>query len=191
MKTKELILHTALQLFNEKGTAAISTNHIADAAAISPGNLYYHYRSKEEIIRGIFEMLFARWDTTFQVPTEQLPGLQEIRQLFAANFELLWEYRFIYRELPALLRRDEELRSRYLAVRQRGFDGFQALFAAFATAGVLTQTAPETVDQLAELCWLLSEFWLASLEINGKEISPAEIQRGLELMNTLLRPYLA
>ncbi len=41
--TKQAILTTAIDLFNDKGTAAVSTNHIAEAMGISPGNLYYHF----------------------------------------------------------------------------------------------------------------------------------------------------
>ena len=57
--TRKRILETALRLFNEFGTAAVSTNRIAAEAGISPGNLYYHYRNKEEIIRGLVEDLLA------------------------------------------------------------------------------------------------------------------------------------
>ena len=52
VSTKEAIVITAIELFNEKGTAAVSTNRIAEAMGISPGNLYYHFRNKEEIIHG-------------------------------------------------------------------------------------------------------------------------------------------
>ena len=50
MKTKERILQTSIELFNRNGVTAITTNHIAKAMDISPGNLYFHYDNKEEII---------------------------------------------------------------------------------------------------------------------------------------------
>ena len=54
-KTKEKILVVALDLFNRHGTRAITTNHIAEACDMSPGNLYYHFKNKEQIIFALFE----------------------------------------------------------------------------------------------------------------------------------------
>ncbi|MGL4370327.1 MAG: TetR/AcrR family transcriptional regulator, partial [Spirochaetota bacterium] len=55
--TREKIIETAVALFNEKGAHSVTTNHIADKMGMSPGNLYYHYRNKQEIIREIFDMI--------------------------------------------------------------------------------------------------------------------------------------
>ena len=114
MKTRDRILDTALRLFNESGTAAVTTNHIADALGISPGNLYYHFRNKDEIIRALFEQLFELWDKLFALPPDQVPTLDVLQRLVRANFTVMGDYRFIYRELIALLRRDDALRARWL-----------------------------------------------------------------------------
>ncbi len=191
MKTKARILDAALTLFNQQGTATVSTNHIAEAAGISPGNLYYHYHNKEEIIRAIFERLFAEWDVAFDLPVDRIPTLEDVQELVRTNFTIMSAYRFIYREIIALLQQDETLRERYLVVRQRGYDGFRQIVAALAQAGVLVGLSdPARVEQLADLCWLISEFWLPTLEVSGAAVDEAQLRRGIDLMLHALHPYL-
>ncbi|MGE8356801.1 MAG: TetR/AcrR family transcriptional regulator [Microvirgula sp.] len=54
IKTYDRIVSESLALFNEHGERTITTNHIAAHLGISPGNLYYHFRNKEEIVYQIF-----------------------------------------------------------------------------------------------------------------------------------------
>jgi AcrR family transcriptional regulator len=191
MSTRDRILDTALALFNERGTAAVSTNHIAAAADISPGNLYYYFRNKEDIIRALFERLFAAWDTAFGLPSDHTPVLADLEALIAANYRLIWEYRFAYREMAALLRSDPVLQARYQAVRQRGYDGFAELFGAFVDAGVLNPPAtPQELTSLTELCWIISEQWPVNLELSGRPFDEDGIQQGITLMRLIFRPYL-
>jgi AcrR family transcriptional regulator len=191
MKTRERILATAQRLFNESGTAAVSTNHIADAMGISPGNLYYHFRNKEAIIRALFEQQFARWDELYTLPDDRLPTLADLQQLVRATFVMSWDYRFIYRELIVLLRRDEQLQRRWVAIRARGFEGFRELVDLFVAAEVLRAPAdPTAVTRLAELCWLISEFWLASVEVSGEAVDAVQMERGIALMLQVLDPFI-
>jgi AcrR family transcriptional regulator len=191
MKTRERILATAQRLFNESGTAAVSTNHIADAMGISPGNLYYHFRNKEAIIRALFEQQFAWWDELYTLPDDRLPTLADLQQLVRATFVTSWDYRFMYRELIVLLRRDEQLQRRWVAIRARGFADFRELVDLFVAAEVLRAPAdPTAVTRLAELCWLISEFWLASVEVSGEAVDAAQMERGIALMLQVLDPFI-
>jgi AcrR family transcriptional regulator len=192
MSNRQRILDTALELFNERGTAVVSTNHVAAAASISPGNLYYHFRNKDEIVRALFEQLFEAHDRSFSVSQDGVPTFADLRRLVQVNFEVLWEYRFAYRELAALLRRDEVLRERWLQVRRRGYADFRALIAAFAKAGVVAAPADEAaVERLADLCWLISEFWLPSLEVNGQLVDADQLERGVNLTLQVLNPVVS
>src|ERR671927_721987 len=189
MSNRERILETALRLFNERGAAAVSTNHIAAAAEISPGNLYYHFRNKEEIVRALFERLFATHDRIFALPEDRAPTLADVRRLVRGNFDVLWEYRFAYRELAALLQRDAVLRERWLEVRRRGYVGFRELIAGLAAAGVLAALwDPDVVERIADLCWLITEFWLPSLEVSGRPVDAPQLDRGVALMLQVLNP---
>lgn len=191
MSTRDKILNAALELFNKHGTAAVSTNHIAAEIGISPGNLYYHFRNKEDIISALFERLFSAWDETFQLPSGRAPKLDDFEAMIAGNYQVIWEYRFIYREMAALLRNDSDLHARYLEVRKSGYRGFVDLIDAFANAGILKRPDnPGELKALTELCWIVSELWPVNLELSGRDLDAAGVKEGVALMHHLFRPYM-
>jgi AcrR family transcriptional regulator len=191
MGTKERIVEAAIGLFNESGTAAISTNHIAQEAGISPGNLYYHYGNKEEIIRAVFGRMISSWEATFELPQDHAPTLTDLRGVLKETYVVLWEYRFFYREFVALMRRDSELGRRYREVRERGLANTEFLLETFVDGGVLREIGdPATVPKLAKVFWLIAEFWLPFVEMGEEAMGPERLQEGVELMMQILKPYM-
>ena len=109
-KTRQRILDVALQLFNEQGETNISTNHIADELEMSPGNLYYHYRNKDDIIEQLFQLFEERMDQALIVPEGREITLEDVWLQLHLVFECIWNYRFLYRDIINILRRNRSLR---------------------------------------------------------------------------------
>ena len=107
MKTKEKIIQTSIELFNRQGVVAITTNHIAKELNMSPGNLYFHFANKEEIIRQIFKNMCKETYQIWQMSKKKQNILP--LDLIEKNFELFWKYRFFHREMHYLRRKDPQL----------------------------------------------------------------------------------
>ena len=189
--TKDFILDTAIDLFNEQGTAAVSTNHIAEAAGISPGNLYYHFKNKEDIIRAVLDRMVDEWNAVYVIPTDASFSLDVLRAALRRNFDLLWRYRFFYRELGALMRHDRQLGRHYKAIQQQRQREQLALFDRLAAAGVFTWPRKRSdVEETLTIAWIVGNYWLAYLESSGEDVTPEVVQQGVELIVRLFMPYL-
>lgn len=189
-QTRARILDAALALFNERGTAAISTNHVAAAAGLSPGNLYYHYADKQEILRALHERYTAAHEALWK--TDSQPAtLARLRQNLARSMELAWQYRFLERELVALLRADEQLAAAHRATYERRLAQWVAFGEQLADAGVIRRPAPPvTIGDLALAAWLIGAGWLPFLEITGNPQDPAQVAKAGDLVLAVLDPYL-
>jgi AcrR family transcriptional regulator len=192
MQTRERIIDTAIALFNEAGTGPVTTNHIAQAMGISPGNLYYHFRNKEAIVRAIYARLRPAWEAASALPSDRPPIVADLQAILSRHFRIVWDYRFYYRELPALLRRDPELAREYREVRRAGLANIEALLRHLVDAGILIVPDPDvTLPELAQICWVLADFWLPFAELGDDPVGPAELDRGVALILRVLHPYVA
>lgn len=111
MSRKLEILETARHLFNDSNTQAVTTNHIAKAMGISPGNLHYHYANREEIIRVLYKQLMEK--TRLEI--DDLPkSIEVLNEHHKVLLGVQWKFRFFFRELLFLFSRDEKLRVMYV-----------------------------------------------------------------------------
>lgn len=191
--TRGRIVDAALELFNARGSAAVSTNHIAEEAGISPGNLYYHFGNKEEIVRAIWERMVAHMDDAW-VPGAA-PSPATLRHAFVRGQLLLWDYRFFYREMNALLQRDPELKRTVRELRARRLVEMERFYLALRDAGVLrfpdTPDATQRLRDLLRIGWLISDYWLAFIDIDDRDLDEAAAAEGFRHLWRLIEPYLS
>src|SRR5712691_9621183 len=163
--TRKGILEAALRLFNQSGTAEVSTNHIAAEAGISPGNLYYHYRNKEEIIRALMEEELEDYDALWRLPQGRRLRLEDLQTLVSTSFEVQWRYRFFGREVVALIRHDPALGQRCRENYQRRMQQQKVFVQHLIDAEVLRPLETEAeLDEVLAACWIITENWLTFLE---------------------------
>lgn len=190
-RTSGRILDAALKLFNEQGTAAVSTNHIAAEAGLSPGNLYYHFKHKLEIIRALFARYVQEFENQWAPSQDAVENLATLRRNLALALRTAWEYRFFEREVLALLRADPQLRAAYVDVYLRRLGEWEALIEQLVDQRMMRPPRPpRTLHDLVVALWLVSGSWLGFLDVTGDPQDPAQVAREADLIMVIFDPYL-
>ncbi|MFV8569814.1 TetR/AcrR family transcriptional regulator [Marinobacter sp. SBS5] len=195
MKTRDKILLASLELFNERGERNTTTNHIAAHMAISPGNLYYHFRNKSDIIYEIFQEYEKLVDYYLDIPEDRPLTLEDMTFYLESVFDGLWSYRFFHRDLEYLLDSDVRLRSDYRDFTNRCLSAMNRILEKLADAGIL-QPQPEELRAAMTLnVWLVITNWMAFLKTahattGDAGINLIELKQGIYQVLTLEIPYL-
>ncbi|KLV05685.1 TetR/AcrR family transcriptional regulator [Photobacterium ganghwense] len=189
MKTRDRIILAALELFNESGEPNITTNHIAAHLGISPGNLYYHFRNKEEIIHSIFDQYAHDLRIHFQPLDLQQITADNLLAYLDSVFMLMWRYRFFYANLPDILRRDAELQQKYLLAQEGLHQNIMAMMKSFRAGDLLALDDTE-LGALVNTLKLVVSSWIfyQSAQAPGAEITKSVIYQGVLQILAIVRP---
>ena len=181
MKTRDKIILASLDLFNEKGERNVTTNHIAAELKMSPGNLYYHFRNKSDIIYEIFVQYELLVDHYLQIPEDQPLTLDHLVGYLEAVFEGLWAYRFFHRDLEFLLGSDERLRKDYRSFTLRCLDAIKKILKGLQKGldGVLMELDDEHLESMALNVWLSVTNWMAYLKTAHADEEDGAIDKGM------------
>ncbi len=196
MKTRDKIILASLDLFNEQGERNVTTNHIAAYLAISPGNLYYHFRNKSDIIYEIFLEYEKLVDYYLQIPDDRPLRLEDLTFYLESVFDGLWSYRFFHRDLEFLLDSDPRLRIDYRAFTNRCLEAIQKIFEGLTAGGVIVAQDPSLRAAMSLNVWLVITNWMAFLKTAhgavdlSSNLSLTELKQGIYQVLTLEIPYL-
>ncbi|MFT5805939.1 MAG: AcrR family transcriptional regulator [Moritella dasanensis] len=190
MKTCDRIVYGSLALFNEFGVRNMTTNHLAAHLNISPGNLYYHFRNKEDIIRSIFDLYEEHLNAVFQLYHDDKLDVELFIGYFDTMFETVWKFRFMYSNLTAILNRDPELSTRYQHTQQKALNRSSSILHKLKADGVLAIDV-EQVTPLADTMRMIAGFWIhyKQTHSHNESVTKAFLYEGLLRVLMLFRAH--
>jgi len=193
-RTAERILEATLELFNRFGEPNVSTTLISAELGISPGNLYYHYLAKDELINSLFD----RFEHALNELLNASDGVRDVEDAWFfmhTLFELIWQYRFLYRDLNDLLSKNRRLETHFQAVLKNKTRAVKALLDGMSRTGAIHIDARE-IEATATSMVVVLTYWLSFEYVRDprKALEPENAQlallRGAHHVLNLLVPYL-
>jgi AcrR family transcriptional regulator len=197
-RTAERILEVTLELFNRFGEPNVSTTLISAELNISPGNLYYHYPAKDELINSLFDR-YERSLNELLHAADNVRNVEDAWLFFHMLFELIWQYRFLYRDLNDLLSKNRRLETHFQFVLKNKSRAVQSVLDGLSRGGamqVATRMDMREAEAVATAMVVVLTYWLSYEYVRDPrralepEHANAALLRGAFHVLSLLMPYL-
>ena len=188
-KTRDKLLEASLVLFNERGFASVTTASIAEQSGVLEGSLWYHFRTKKDILAAHMELLQQVFQDA-NIDAESSDPETIIAGIFAA-YGVIWDFRYILRDdFGSVLDPEEPVLATARWVNNF-LDAWTENRIRHAEAHGLLDLAADDMEDISEIILVIGRYWL---DFSGKKYPNAQNRelrfKGLQHIFTVLRPYL-
>lgn len=194
-RTAERIASVTLDLFNRYGEPHVSTTMISSELGISPGNLYYHFPSKDKLVNHLYDEFEASMLSLLDAGGD-VQDIEDAWFFLHSLFEKVWDHRFLYRDLNHLLSGNRHLETHFQAVLERKTLALRQMLESLSAAGMM-QIAPATVQTLSASLAVMVTYWLSYEYVRDPrramepESASQAMGRGARHVLSLLTPWLS
>ena len=185
LKTAEKILLISLDLFNSQGERNITSVDIANDLEISPGNLYYHYKGKDEIVNALVDSYIAKMN----IIPQSSEGNEDFYKYLFYCLETMHVFRFLFQNIAEISTQYPAINSKLqrLAKFQRQY--LRKSFSRQQQDGTLTGTSTD-IDLLLDIISLTLFQSLNYYQMQGESLgNPDIVYRTLMTIYFSLQPY--
>ena len=190
IKTKDRILRTSLSLFNERGLSQVTLRTIAKEMGISQGNLNYHFKKRQDIIKALYLQLVDRMDNIFHNLLAMEIGLPLVFQSNAAMIDAFLDFKFFMLDFVQIMRENRDIHQHYLQLQEVRRQQFEGIVLLLQKQGLVRQEEFEgEFSNLQKRMGIVGDFWISSSEV----LDTDHKNQALEYRNILsefIYPYL-
>lgn len=189
--TREAILQTSQKLFNERGVYNVTLRQIASETQMSQGNLNYHFKKKEDILKELFTQFSIALHTEFTEVAKLGPNFYFIFELARKTIVLQMQYRFLIVDLNYLLNDLPEIEIAVQESMIQRINQFKQLFKAFVEKGLMRKPEYKSeYDELAMRLYLLGIYSILPLTKEYEQNEAKTIKKYLTIILSACYPYL-
>lgn len=193
MSNRDRILEAAHRLMNAQGAQAIGTKQITDDTGISPGNLYYHFRNREEIVRALFNTLDQEFRATLVADLNPPISPRRFAGFYLDSFTIAWKHRYFFGSALYLLRNDPILAEHYRKLQTWSLDNLEQIAKQLCRDGNMDRPkGPNGYRSLALNTWLIWSNWVRHLQLTAADhsVTRKDMQDGVMQIFDVMSPYL-
>ena len=162
MNTRDTILEEARRQLNEKGISQTSAKTVAESLGISDGNLRYHFRTKEALIRGLYDQLVERFNHHFAQGQDRLPLFEDFWIMLIYVFKQFESYSFLMLDFAAVMRSYPSIRDHYRQLQKQRYLQYKQLVAQWKEEGWLRTDLPDgQYQQLHIHMNAFNDYWIS------------------------------
>jgi AcrR family transcriptional regulator len=186
--TREKILKASLQLFNEQGMVNVSLRQIAQELKISQGNLNYHFKLKEDIVKALYFQLVSEMDSKMNSMQATANGLESLYKSSLQTMKIMYDYRFILIDFIHLMNENNEIKAHYGGLMKIRNEQFQLIFQLLITIDILRP--PEFENEYQRLYQRMNIIGDSWINIYATFDSSNNVKYYCDLLFEMIYPYL-
>ena len=158
---------------------------------ISPGNLYYHFRSKNDIIRSISDNFSNELGSVFKIQLDTIADFSSnLTSLFNRFFKIQQSYQFLFLEGVHLTKQDHILLDNYTKLRSLIKKGYHELLSNLVKIKIIKKQSLNIIDDLLDAQWIIMWYWMNHTILDRNIYDDFQIQKGIKLSFSIIKPHM-
>jgi len=190
-ETRRRILDTARRLFNEAGVSRVGVREVARALEMSPGNLAYHFPTKDDLVEALVVELHELNLATVFADMPRAMSIETLYRLATGAMRNMIPYRFVLLGYADAVSRSRPLRKLEATLAEKRRARHDMMLAALALGDWIERDALGRSETLYEQSTMISSGWMSIAAVRGwrdREAIPHFAKLGCALLEPHCTP---